>query len=99
MFVLGASYQGGLFSCCRARGAVSFKDMQTSMFEETRPADYLTRAALSDVGKTYKGIVAGEMVIHPGDVVLDPGCGAGWTSHIRGGDGHERKGTRNRPRP
>lgn len=51
--------------------------MQTPVFEETRPADYLTRAAASDLGRAYKGIAAGEMAIRPGDVVLDLGCGPG----------------------
>ena len=51
--------------------------MQTPVFEETHRADYLTRAAASDLGKAYKGIAVGEMAIHPGDVVLDLGCGPG----------------------
>ena len=51
--------------------------MQTPVFEETHPADYLVRAAASDLGKAYKGIAAGEMAIRPGDVVLDLGCGPG----------------------
>jgi ubiquinone/menaquinone biosynthesis C-methylase UbiE len=51
--------------------------MQTPVFEETHPADYLIRAAASDLGKAYKGIAAGEMAIRPGDVVLDLGCGPG----------------------
>jgi ubiquinone/menaquinone biosynthesis C-methylase UbiE len=51
--------------------------MQTPVFEETHPADYLIRAAASDLGKAYKGIAAGEMAISPGDVVLDLGCGPG----------------------
>ena len=51
--------------------------MQTPVFEETHPADYLTRAAASDLGRAYKGIAAGEMAIRPGDVVLDLGCGPG----------------------
>jgi ubiquinone/menaquinone biosynthesis C-methylase UbiE len=51
--------------------------MQTPVFEETRPADYLTRAAASDLGKAYKGIAAAKMAIRPGDVVLDLGCGPG----------------------
>ena len=51
--------------------------MQTPVFEEARPADYLTRAAASDLGKAYKGIAVAEMAIRPGDVVLDLGCGPG----------------------
>jgi ubiquinone/menaquinone biosynthesis C-methylase UbiE len=51
--------------------------MQTPVFEETHPADYLIRAAASDLGKAYKGIAAGEMAIRPGDVILDLGCGPG----------------------
>jgi ubiquinone/menaquinone biosynthesis C-methylase UbiE len=51
--------------------------MQTPVFEEARPADYLMRAATSDQGKAYKGIAAGEMGICLGDVVLDLGCGPG----------------------
>lgn len=47
------------------------------MFEEARPADYLTRAAASDLGKAYKAIAVGEMSIRPGDVVVDLGCGPG----------------------
>ena len=47
------------------------------MFEETSPADYLTRAATSDLGRAYKGIAAGELAIRPGHAVLDLGCGPG----------------------
>jgi ubiquinone/menaquinone biosynthesis C-methylase UbiE len=56
---------------------VSLKGMPTPVFEEARPADYLARAAASDLGKAYKGIATGEMAIRPGDVVLDLGCGPG----------------------
>lgn len=51
--------------------------MQPPVFEETRPADYLMRAATSDLGKAYKAIAAEEMAIRPGDVVVDLGCGPG----------------------
>jgi ubiquinone/menaquinone biosynthesis C-methylase UbiE len=51
--------------------------MQTPVFEETHPADYLARAAASDLGKAYKAIAAAEMDIRPGDMVLDLGCGPG----------------------
>lgn len=60
-----------------SRPAASLKNMQTQVFEETRPDDYLMRAAASDLGKAYKQIAAGEMAIRPGDVVLDLGCGPG----------------------
>jgi ubiquinone/menaquinone biosynthesis C-methylase UbiE len=67
----------GFFSRPGEPGPVSLKVMQKPVFEETRPADYLTRAAASDLGKAYKGIAAAEMAIGPGDVVLDLGCGPG----------------------
>jgi hypothetical protein len=51
--------------------------MDTPVFEETHPADYLTRAAASDLGKAYKGIAVAEMAIRPGDAILDLGCGPG----------------------
>jgi hypothetical protein len=31
--------------------------MKTPVFEETRPDDYLTRAAASDLGKAYNFII------------------------------------------
>jgi ubiquinone/menaquinone biosynthesis C-methylase UbiE len=77
MFLLGASDGEEFFSRPRAPSAASLKDMQTPVFEETGPADYLTRVAASDLGKAYKGIAVGEMAIRPGDVVLDLGCGPG----------------------
>lgn len=51
--------------------------MQTPAFEKTRPSDYLMRLATSDLGKAYKSLAVSEMTIHPGDVVLDLGCGPG----------------------
>jgi len=51
--------------------------MQTPVFEETRPAEYLTRAATSDLGRAYKGIAVAQMAIRPGEVILDLGCGPG----------------------
>ena len=51
MFLLGAS------NTSRCPGVVSLKHMKTPVFEETRPADYLTRAAASDLGKAYNFII------------------------------------------
>jgi ubiquinone/menaquinone biosynthesis C-methylase UbiE len=51
--------------------------MQTPVYEETRPADYLLRHAASDLGKAYKGLAVAELAVSPGDVVLDLGCGPG----------------------
>jgi SAM-dependent methyltransferase len=59
------------------RVLASLEAMQTPVFEETHPADYLTRLAASDLGKAYKAIAAQEMAIRPGDAVLDLGCGPG----------------------
>jgi hypothetical protein len=66
MFLLGASYGEELFSCPGAPGPASLKGMQAPVFEETRPADYLIRAAAPDLGKAYKGIAAAEMPVRPG---------------------------------
>src|ERR1700761_2123150 len=46
-------------------------------FEKTRPGDYLTRLAASDLGQAYKSLAVAELGIRPGDVVLDLGCGPG----------------------
>ena len=51
--------------------------MQTPVFEEARPDDYLTRAATSELGRAYKATAAQRMAVRPGDVVLDLGCGPG----------------------
>lgn len=51
--------------------------MRAATFEATRPADYLTRLAASDLGTGYKRLAAAELAIRPGDVVLDLGCGPG----------------------
>lgn len=51
--------------------------MKSPAFEETQPADYLIRAATSDLGRAYKDVAAAEMAICPGDTVLDLGCGPG----------------------
>lgn len=45
--------------------------------ETERPADYLTRLAVSDFGLAYKRLVVREMGIRTGDKVLDLGCGPG----------------------
>lgn len=66
-----------LFAHPSQPGPVSLAVMQTPVFEETQPADYLTRLAASDLGKAYKAIAAGEMAVRPGDTVLDLGCGPG----------------------
>jgi ubiquinone/menaquinone biosynthesis C-methylase UbiE len=47
------------------------------VLEDVRPADYLSRLAASDVGEAYKSLVAREMTIEAGNVVLDVGCGPG----------------------
>jgi ubiquinone/menaquinone biosynthesis C-methylase UbiE len=49
--------------------------MRAATFEETRPSDYLTRLAASDLGKAYKSLAAAELAIRPGDMVVDLGCG------------------------
>jgi ubiquinone/menaquinone biosynthesis C-methylase UbiE len=46
-------------------------------FERTKPSDYLTRLAASDLGRAYKALVVQEMAIEPGHTVLDLGCGPG----------------------
>jgi ubiquinone/menaquinone biosynthesis C-methylase UbiE len=51
--------------------------MQSPLFEEAAPADYLTRLAASDWGRAYKQLAAAELGIRPGDTVLDLGCGPG----------------------
>jgi len=44
-------------------------------FERTRPDDYLTRLAASDLGQSYKSLALSELSIAPGHTVLDLGCG------------------------
>jgi ubiquinone/menaquinone biosynthesis C-methylase UbiE len=51
--------------------------MRAARFEKVRPSDYLTRFAASDFGQAYKELAVSELVIRPGDVVLDLGCGPG----------------------
>lgn len=51
--------------------------MNAPMFEETRPRDYLQWLAASGLGRAYKSLVASELGISLGDVVLDLGCGPG----------------------
>jgi ubiquinone/menaquinone biosynthesis C-methylase UbiE len=51
--------------------------MSGATFEHTRPEDYLTRLAASDLGQSYKSLVVSELDIAPGDTVLDLGCGPG----------------------
>ena len=48
-----------------------------SSLEAERPTDYLTRLAVSDLGRAYKSLVVEEMKIAPGSTVLDLGCGPG----------------------
>ncbi|MGN6576608.1 MAG: methyltransferase domain-containing protein [Nocardioides sp.] len=45
--------------------------------EAERPDDYLTRLALSDLGRAYKSLVMDELDIEPGASVVDLGCGPG----------------------
>lgn len=46
-------------------------------FERTRPQDYLTRLAASELGVAYKSLAVTELGIDPGAIVLDLGCGPG----------------------
>ncbi len=46
-------------------------------FERTKPSDYLTRLAASDLGRAYKALVVQEMAIELGHTVIDLGCGPG----------------------
>lgn len=48
-----------------------------AVFERVMPEDYLMRLAASDMGRSYKALVTGELSIQPGHVVLDLGCGPG----------------------
>ncbi|HEX5406117.1 MAG TPA: methyltransferase domain-containing protein [Pseudonocardiaceae bacterium] len=48
-----------------------------SVFERTRPVDYLERLAASDLGRGYKSLAVTELGINRGDIVLDLGCGPG----------------------
>jgi ubiquinone/menaquinone biosynthesis C-methylase UbiE len=48
-----------------------------SVFEQTRPDDYLLRLAASDLGRSYKSLATSELGIRRNDVVLDLGCGPG----------------------
>jgi len=51
--------------------------MASSIFETTRPDDYLLRLAASDLGRGFKQLALAELRITPGQVVLDLGCGPG----------------------
>ena len=48
-----------------------------NMLEVERPDDYLTRLAVSDLGRAYKSLTIDELAIRPGSFVVDLGCGAG----------------------
>jgi ubiquinone/menaquinone biosynthesis C-methylase UbiE len=45
--------------------------------EQERPPDYLTRLAMSDLGRSYKSHVVRELDVRRGHVVVDLGCGPG----------------------
>lgn len=45
--------------------------------EPERPADYLSRLAVSEFGRAYKSLVIEELRIEPGATVVDLGCGPG----------------------
>ncbi|HEX5561769.1 MAG TPA: methyltransferase domain-containing protein [Nocardioidaceae bacterium] len=51
--------------------------MGETTFERTRPEDYLTRLAASELGRSYKSLAISELGIEPGETVLDLGCGPG----------------------
>lgn len=51
--------------------------MNAVAFEDSRPPDYLTRLARSDLGQSYKSIALAELDIAPGSTVVDLGCGPG----------------------
>lgn len=51
--------------------------MAPSIFETTKPDDYLLRLAASDLGRGYKRLALAELRITPGQIVLDLGCGPG----------------------
>jgi hypothetical protein len=51
--------------------------VNSPVFEETRPRDYLQRLAASGLGRAYKSLAASELGLNQGDVVLDLGCGRG----------------------
>ncbi len=66
--------------------------MTGATFEQQRPYDYLTRLATSDLGRSYKSVVTGELGIPAGGTVLDLGCGPGADlsafARAAGPDGH-----------
>lgn len=49
----------------------------SSVFEEARPDDYLTRLARSDLGRSAKALALAELQMADGATVLDLGCGPG----------------------
>jgi ubiquinone/menaquinone biosynthesis C-methylase UbiE len=51
--------------------------MEAVTFESSRPANYLSRLAASQVGREYKSIALRELNIGPGQSVVDLGCGPG----------------------
>lgn len=59
------------------RYRVSLSRVNSPIFQETRPHDYLQRLAASRLGRAYKSLAASELGISLGDVVLDLGCGPG----------------------
>ncbi len=62
----------------------------TTLFERTRPADYLTRLAASDLGRAYKALVLAELDVRAGQAVLDLGCGPGTDlAAFAGAAGHD----------
>ena len=67
------------FDCEPRGGAASCETVMgmTVDFERTKPSDYLTRLAASDLGRAYKALVVQEMAIELGHTVIDLGCGPG----------------------
>lgn len=48
-----------------------------TLFENTRPDDYLLRLAASDLGRSYKALATTALDLREGHAVLDLGCGPG----------------------
>ena len=61
----------------RTTGTVPSSACEEHTVRRDRPAEYLSRLAVSSVGRAYKSAALSEMAVEPGHTLVDLGCGPG----------------------